>query len=315
MHMYAHGHAHAHAHGGSGEMPGTGALVGSMGVTLVLVAIELTGGIFSGSIALISDAIHNLSDVPSLAISWLGLRWASRPADTRRTYGYKRAGILAAFTNSILLIIVAGFLFYEAWQRVRHPSGVNESVMIWISVVALAINAGITLSVARGRHDLNLRTVFIHNLGDALSNVAILVGAIVMRATNARWIDPLLGAAIGVMVLWSSVGVLREASDILLEALPRDMELGNVARAILCVPGVQEVHDIHVWTLGTDEHALSCHVRIPDMHMEESERVLGEIRQRLSGQFHISHTTIQFERVGLPSDSGLYMPEPVRRQQ
>jgi cobalt-zinc-cadmium efflux system protein len=292
-------------------MPGTGALAGSMAVTLLLVAIELAGGIFSGSIALISDAIHNLSDVPSLAISWLGLRWASRPADTKRTYGYQRAGILAAFTNSILLVIVAGFLFYEAWERVAHPASVNEAVMIWISLAALAINAGITLSVMRGRHDLNLRTVFIHNLGDALSNVAILVGAVAMRATGARWIDPLLGAGIGAMVLWSSIGVLREASHILLEGSPRDIELPKVARAILAVPGVQEVHDIHVWTLGTDMNALSCHVRIPDMHMEESERVLAEIRRRLADDFHISHTTVQLERAGLPSDAGLYMPEPI----
>ena len=307
MHAHSHGHAHGHTH----EMPGTAALAGSMGVTLLLVAIELAGGVFSGSIALISDAIHNLSDVPSLAISWMGLRWASRPADTKRTYGYQRAGILAAFTNSILLVIVAGFLFYEAWERVAHPANVNETVMIWISLAALAINAGITLSVMRGRHDLNLRTVFIHNLGDALSNVAILVGAVAMRATGARWIDPLLGAGIGAMVLWSSIGVLREASHILLEGSPRDIELPKVARVVLAVPGVQEVHDIHVWTLGTDMNALSCHVRIPDMHMEESERILAEIRRRLADDFHISHTTVQLERAGLPSDAGLYMPEPI----
>ncbi len=192
-----------------------------------------------------------------------------------------------------------------------HPASVNETVMIWISLAALAINAGITLSVMRGRHDLNLRTVFIHNLGDALSNVAILVGAVAMRATGAHWIDPLLGAGIGAMVLWSSIGVLREASHILLEGSPRDIELPKVARVVLAVPGVQEVHDIHVWTLGTDMNALSCHVRIPDMHMEESERILAEIRRRLADDFHISHTTVQLERAGLPSDAGLYMPEPI----
>ena len=315
MHMHAHSHAHGHGHGHAHELPGTAALAGSMGVTLLLVAIEFAGGVFSRSIALISDAIHNLSDVPSLAISWLGLRWASRPADARRTYGYKRAGILAAFTNAILLLIVAGFLFYEAWERILHPVSVNENVMIWISVVALAVNAGITLSVMRGRHDLNLRTVFIHNLGDALSNVAILIGAVVIRSTGAHWIDPLLGVLIALMVLWSTIGVLRESSDILLEGLPRDLELEKVARIVLGVHGVQEVHDIHVWTLGTDAHALSCHVRIPDMHMEESERVLAEIKQRLAQQLHIGHTTIQFERAGWPSDAGLYMPEPAKREE
>jgi cobalt-zinc-cadmium efflux system protein len=174
------------------------------------------------------------------------------------------------------------------------------------------VNGGITLAVARGRRDLNIRAVFIHNLGDAMSNVGILAGAMVIRATGALWVDPLLGAAIGAMVLWSSIGILREAANILLEGSPRGLSLDTVARAILAVPGVQEVHDVHVWTLGTNLHALSCHVRIPDMHMEESERLLMEIRRRLAEELHITHTTIQFERAGLPVNAGFYMPEPYR---
>jgi cobalt-zinc-cadmium efflux system protein len=315
MHLHAHGaHGHSHAQGGhdhAHELPGTGVLAGSVAVTLLLVAIELVGGILSSSIALISDAVHNLSDVPTLVISWLGLRMAERPADARRTYGYHRAGILAAFANSILLILVAAFLFYEAWERFVHPAAVNESAMIWISVVALAINAGITLSVMRGRRDLNVRTVFIHNLGDALSNVAILAGGLVIRASGAHWIDPLLAVAIGAMVLWSSVGILRESTHILLEGLPRELELENVARAILKIPGVQEVHDVHIWTLGSDLNAMSCHVRIPDMHMEESERILAGTRRVLAEEFQIRHSTVQFERAGLPAETVFHMPEPL----
>jgi cobalt-zinc-cadmium efflux system protein len=276
------------------------------------VAVELAGGIASHSMALISDAVHNLSDVPSLLIAWLGLRWAQRPADSKKTYGYHRAGILAAFVNAILLMVVAGFLFVEAWQRFRQPQPVHENVMIWISLVALAINGGITLAVASGRRDLNMRAVFIHNLGDAMSNVGILVGALMIRATGAQWVDPLLGAAIGALVLWSSIGILREAAHILLEGFPRGLSLDAVAKAILAVPNVQEVHDIHVWTLGTNLNALSCHVRIPDMHMEESERLLAELRRRLAEELHINHTTIQFERAGLPANTGFYMPEPYK---
>jgi len=315
-HSAADGHVHKGeraAHGGAQTAaPGSAALAGSVSATLLLVAAEIAGGLAAHSMALLSDAVHNLSDVPSLLIAWLGIRWSRRPADSEKTYGYHRAGILAAFVNAILLIVVAGFLFVEAWQRFRRPQPVHEIVMIWISLAALAVNGGITLAVARGRHDLNIRAVFIHNLGDAFLNVGVLAGALVIRATGAQWVDPLLGAAIGAAVLWSSIGILREAAHILLEGSPRGLSLDTVAKTILAVPGVQEVHDIHVWTLGTNLHALSCHVRIPDMHMEGSERLLTEVRRRLGEQLHITHTTIQFERAGLPRNTGLYMPEPYR---
>jgi cobalt-zinc-cadmium efflux system protein len=179
--------------------------------------------------------------------------------------------------------------------------------------LALAVNGGITLAVHRGRGDLNVRTIWIHNLGDALSNVAIFAGALAIHWTGAQWVDAILGLAIGAMVLWSGAGILRESGHILLEGMPREIHLEEVAAAMLRVEGVQEVHDIHIWTLGTDLHALSCHVRIPDMHMEESERILESIREVLAREFRITHTTIQFERAGLPAEAGLYMPTPVRR--
>jgi cobalt-zinc-cadmium efflux system protein len=287
-------------------------MAGAVAASLLLVATELAGGVAGHSIALISDAVHNLTDVPSLLIAWFAMRWAERPANAEKTYGYHRAGILAAFVNAIILVGISGFLFYEAWRRFRNPEPVHAGIMIVISLVALAVNGGITMAVVRGRKDLNVRAVFIHNLGDALSNIAILGAAFVIRATAAQWVDPLLGAAIGAMVLWSSIGILREASHILLEGLPRDMELESVARVILAAPGVQEVHDIHIWTLGTDLHALSCHVRIPDMHLEQCESLLQQIRKELADQFHITHATVQFERAGLPRDGGFYMPEPLR---
>ena len=285
-----------------------------MAATLALVIAEIFGGTLGRSVALLNDAVHNLSDVPTLAISWVALRWASRPADSDRTYGYHRAGILAAFTNALLLVFVALVLAYEAWERFAHPVAVIESWMIATSIAALAVNGGITLALVRGRSDLNLRSILIHNFGDALSNIAILIGAVIIHSTGALWLDPALGLAIGALVLWSAWGILKESAHILLEGRPRGMQLENVARAILAVPGVQEVHDIHIWTLGADVHALSCHVCIPDMHMDESERILAAICESLSRDFRISHTTIQFERAGLPRDSGYVMPEPVRSQ-
>jgi cobalt-zinc-cadmium efflux system protein len=316
MHFHAHGgsghgHDHNHAHGGSlGE--GTTSVLGAAVVaTLVLVVAELAAGYTGHSIALVSDAIHNLTDVPTLVISWLAMRWALRPPTHEKTYGYHRAGILAAFVNAMVLTLAAVFLIGESVARLRHPVPVATSLMMWVSLLALAINGGITLAVHRGRRDLNVRTVWVHNLGDALSNIAIFAGALAIRWTGAQWVDPLIGIGIGATVLWSGKGILRESGHILLEGLPRDIRLEDVAAAVLRIEGVREVHDIHIWTLGTDLYALSFHVCIPDMHMEESERLLTNIREMLARDFHIKHTTIQFERAGLLADAGLHMPTPV----
>jgi cobalt-zinc-cadmium efflux system protein len=290
----------------------SGVLAAAGVATALLVVAELFGGYLGHSISLVSDAFHNLSDIPTMLISWLGLRWAARPADHERTYGYQRAGVLAAFTNAILLILVSLGLFYAAVQRLRHPVPVHESWMIGVSLLALAINGGITLALISGRRDLNLRSLLLHNLGDAISNVGILAGAFAIRMTGAQWVDPIIGLAIAALVLWSTNGLLREAGNVLLEGLPRGMRLEAVARSILATKGVQEVHDIHIWTIGTDLLALSCHVCIPDMHMEESERILTSVRERLKSDFCISHTTVQFERAGLPMDAGYHMPEPLR---
>jgi len=184
---------------------------------------------------------------------------------------------------------------------------------MWVAAGAFAINGGIALAVHYGRGDLNVLTVWLHNLGDALSDVAIFAGALAIRYTGAVWVDSTLGIGIGLLVLWSSGGILRESGHILLEGLPRNLRLREVAEAILKISPVQEVHDIHIWTLGTGLQALSCHVRIPDMHMEESEKLLAKIRGTLEREFQITHTTIQFERAGLPAQSGPYMPTPIRR--
>jgi cobalt-zinc-cadmium efflux system protein len=312
MHARPHGHDHAAGHSHPHPEMASGVLAGAVVATLFLVAAELSGGYLGHSISLVSDALHNLSDIPTLLISWFALRWAARPADRERTFGYQRAGILAAFTNAILLIVVAMILFWEAFERFRHPVAVHENWMIGVSLLALAINGGITLALVRSRRDLNLRSLLLHNFGDAISNIGILAGAFAIRMTGAQWLDPAIGVAIAAIVLWSTNGLLREAGNVLLEGLPKGIEVESVARSILSVTGVQEVHDIHVWTIGTDLHALSCHVRIPDMHMDESEKILASIRERLECDFHITHTTIQFERAGLPQHAGFYMPHPMQ---
>ena len=313
-HIHDHqGHSHAHDYGRAGPTLRPSVLGWAMAATLGLVVAEVFGGILGRSVALLNDAVHNLSDVPALGISYLAMRWAERPADSEKTYGYHRAGTLAAFTNAFVLVLLAAWLGYQAVERLRAPVEVLESWMIWTSVAALAVNGGITLALVRRRGDLNLRSILIHNFGDALSNIAIITGAVVIHATGARWIDHLLGLAIGLLVLWSSIGILRESSHILLEGRPPGLTVEEVARAILTVEGVQEVHDVHLWTLGGDHHALSLHARIPDMHLDECERLLASIQQKASKEFGIAHTTVQLERAGLPAKSGYVMPEPAKK--
>ncbi len=319
MHAHAHGaghegHAHSHVHlqGALHSRRMAGVLGAAVVVTLALVAVEFTAGYVGHSIALVSDAVHNLTDVPAIFISWLAMRWAEKPPTREHTYGYHRAGILAAFTNAFFLSGVAVVILYEAIVRLRHPVEVNAGVMLWVALIALAVNGGITLALVSGRRDLNLRSILVHSFGDALSNVGIIAGAVAIRWLGVAWIDPVIGVIIGAMVLWSGWGILRETSHILLEGLPREISLEDVAKSVLKVEGVQEVHDIHIWTLGTDLNALSCHIRIPDMHLEGCEKILARIQETLAREFHITHSTVQFERAGLP-ETGLYMPEPIRK--
>src|SRR5436309_15903520 len=181
------GHAHDGGHAGHAHPPmQASVLAWAMAATLGLVIAEIFGGLLGRSVALLNDAVHNLSDVPALGISWIAMRWAQRPADSEKTYGYRRAGVLAAFTNAVLLVILSLWLGWEAIERLRAPVNVVESWMIWTSVAALAVNGGITLALVRGRNDLNLRSILIHNFGDALSNVAIIAGALIIHATGAR---------------------------------------------------------------------------------------------------------------------------------
>ncbi len=231
MHVHSHGAAHNHSHPPIDASQGMTLILGTAVVaTFALVAVELIAGYAAHSIALISDALHNLTDVPTMVISWLAARWAMRPPTPEKTYGYHRTGILAAFINSMLLAIVALFLIYESIQRLRVPVEVESGVMLWVSILALVVNSGITFALHSGRRDLNIRAVWIHNLGDALSNIAIIAGAIVIRRTGANWIDPVIGIAIGAMVLWTGAGILRESTHILLEGLPRNIDLEKCRR-------------------------------------------------------------------------------------
>jgi cobalt-zinc-cadmium efflux system protein len=281
-------------------------------MTLALVATEFIIGHLAHSLALVSDGWHNLTDVPTLIFSWVALYLERKPPDHRKTYGYQRAGVLAAFVNGLILVGVSVFICIEGYKRIAAPEHVAAGKMLVVGIVALVINAGITLGLARQRRDLNLRAVFIHYLGDALSNVGIIAGAFLIRYTGQPLIDPLLAFLIAGMIFWGALGIITESSNILLESLPKGMTLDGIAKSVLRVSGVREVHDVHVWSLGSETHAMSCHVLILDMTTSESEKIAHQIRKAVASDFGITHTTVQFEHQHEPGKFHKYMPEPVR---
>ncbi|MGH9326698.1 MAG: cation diffusion facilitator family transporter [Terriglobia bacterium] len=300
-------HEHAHFEGAKGW------LKIALAITLALVAVEFTVGSLAHSLALITDGWHNLSDAPSLIFAALAIYFERRPPDQRRTFGYQRAGVLAAFVNTLVLIGVAAFICYDGYRRIVQPEPVASGAMLVVGIIALAVNGTITLALVRGREEINLRAIFIHNLGDALSNAAIIIGAWIISLTGAWIIDPLLAFLIAGMVIWSAWGILAESLGILLEGSPPGIAVSDVANAMLAVDGVREVHDVHIWSLNPHSHALACHVRILDMPTSESERIVQKIRETLAAHFGIAHCTIQFEHTHPPGESHTYMPEPARR--
>jgi cobalt-zinc-cadmium efflux system protein len=297
---------HAHHHSRSASWAVKLALV----ATAALVGGEFVAGTLAHSLAVVSDGWHNFTDIPTLALSWVALYFQQKPPDHQKTYGYHRAGVLAAFVNALMLIGVALVICYEGYERIVRPAPVASGVMLGMGLIALVINGGISLALTRERHDLNMRAVFMHNLGDALSSLAIIAGGWLIRQTGRTIIDPVLAFLIAGLILWTAVGIITDSTNILLEGLPKGTSLERVVAAMLGVPGVREVHDVHIWNLGSESRALSCHIQILDMSTSESERIAHRVCEVLANEFGIDHTTIQFEHTHEPGDFHTYMPEP-----
>jgi len=278
----------------------------SLGLTIAFVALEIAAGLEARSLALLSDAGHNFTDALALLLAWFGYYVAQRPADEIKTYGYHRAGVLAAFVNALVLLALAAYIFYESYRRWLAPQPVHEITMLVVAGLGLVVNLVIMHGLAsERRRDLNIRSAWAHMLGDALGSVGILVGAVVIRWTGWHRVDPLLSALIGLLIVWTAWDIVRESLNILLEGLPRGLKLGDVVQALREIPGVLDVHDVHIWSLGSTTHALSCHVVIEDVPPSESEGLLRRLNQVLAERFMICHTTIQFEHVACP---GCTMP-------
>jgi cobalt-zinc-cadmium efflux system protein len=293
-HHHHHSHGHSHSHGATGKI-----LIASLAVTLLFVATEAVAGWWSGSLALLSDAGHNFTDAFGLLLAATAYSFESRPGDEVKTFGYQRTGVLAAFVNALMLVVISVFLIWESVQRLRAPEPVNDRVMLIVAVIGLFVNLGIAWGLAeRGSghgKDLNIRAAFLHQIGDAASCVGIIIGALVIRATGWLAVDPILSIIMSVFIIWTAWDIFKDSLNILLEGLPKGLNLAEVTREIRGVARVDDVHDLHIWSLGSEASALSCHVVIEDMPTSESELILTDVNRVLAERFHIHHATIQFE--------------------
>jgi cobalt-zinc-cadmium efflux system protein len=296
---------HVHSHGAGSP---TKVLKISLGVTLAYIVLLVVAGIRAHSLALLSEAGHNLSDFLALLLSLVAVYFQSRPASSTKTYGYHRAGVLAALVNATSLVVVSFFIFYEAFRRLQHPEHVQASVMMWVAAAGVVMNGVIALLLFRSGGDVNIRSALLHEVGDTLSTAAVIAGGWAILVTGNTWIDSALSFGIGALILWSGFGIVRETLNILLEGTPRGMKLEKIVTAICSVEGVNDVHDLHVWSIGSETHALSCHIAIADIPLSESNIILRDVKHRLSHDFRIEHTTIQFEHVVCEVAHGCVMP-------
>jgi cobalt-zinc-cadmium efflux system protein len=276
-------------------------LIWSLGLTVAFVLVEVAAGIRAHSLALLSDAGHNFTDALALLLAWFGVYYGRKPPDESRTYGYHRAGVLAAFVNALALLILAGYILFESYQRWLDPHPVNEMYMLVVAALGLVVNASIMLGLRRERgRDINVRSAWAHMLGDALGSIGIIAGALIIRRTGWARVDPTLSALIGLLIVWTAWDIVKESLNILLEGLPRGLNLNTVMEAMRETEDVLDVHDVHIWSLGSTTRALSCHVLIQDLPPSASDSILQRLNAMLEQRFQIQHTTVQFEHANCP---------------
>lgn len=268
----------------------------SLAATLAYVLLTFFAGLHAHSLALISEAGHNISDFLALLLSFVAVYFQGRPATDEKTFGYQRAGVLAAFVNAGTLIAISIWIAVEATERIFSPVQVQPRLMVIVAAIGVLMNGGIAVLLWSSSGDLNIRSTFLHMLGDTVSTAAIIAGGLAIILTGGnRWIDPVLSLLIAALILWSSVGIVRETLNILLEGTPRTLSIPDIRSALRTIEGVEDVHDLHVWSLGAETHALASHVTIADIPPSESTRILEHINSILRVRFQIYHTTIQFE--------------------
>src|ERR1700730_14806353 len=295
------GHPHQHAHGHSHVSPTVSRrrMGAAVGLTLLFVVVEAICGWFAHSLALLSDAGHNLADAAALAFSWYALWIASKPSHEGMTSGYHRVGIFAALANAISLVIIAVIIGWEAFARIRQPEVANGPVMIVVAIVAIVVNLVIGLWLHKGsKNDLNIRSAYLHMLGDVVSAFGVVIAGVLVATMRGPLADPVVSLLIAGLILYSSYGVLRESATVLLEGTPTGMDMPAVIAAIKSVGGVLDVHDLHVWMVGPGVVACSCHILVAEQSIREGQQVLRAVVDDIEHRFHITHTTVQVEVEG-----------------
>lgn len=279
-------------------------LAASLGLTAAFVMVEIAGGLYANSLALLTDAAHNITDVLALALTWWALRATTKPAHSGRTYGNHRAGILVALVNSTTLVLISLGIFYDAYRRLLASPVVKADVLIGVGMAAVIVNLVTALMVRHGsEHDLNLRSAFIHLMGDAFSTVGAVVAGIVIRFTGLNWLDPLVSIFIGLLILWNAWGILRESVNILMEATPSDVDVQAVLDSILQVEGVRGVHDLHIWSITRGLRTLSAHILTDDIPISIGAKIQAAVSELLDHTYGIAHATLQLECEGcIPAD-------------
>ncbi len=283
-------------------------LKASLALTFLYILATLIFGLRAHSLALISEAGHNVSDFAALLLSFVAVWLQNRPATDQRTFGYQRAGVLAGFVNALSLMALALWIAVDAILRLRHPVAVEPHLMMAVAAAGVLMNGLIAGLLWRFSGDVNIRSVFVHMLGDTISTAAVIVGGLLIAITHQTWIDPLLSFFIAAMILWTSYGIMRETLHILLEGTPRSVDVVALRAAMRGVAGVLDVHDLHIWSLASQNHALASHVQVAEMPLAECEAVLDRLNHQLRDHFGIYHTTIQLEVNPCLTTDGCAMP-------
>ena len=269
-------------------------------LNLVFALAEFIAGLAAGSLALVGDAWHNFGDVIALALSWVALRQAERPATGRKTFGYHRASILAALGNGLALIGITLWLFYEAIQRLRQPELPEAAVMMAVAGAGFLMNLAVAVSLKRSTRDISVRSAYLHLMSDAFVSLGVVAAGGVILLTGWSLIDPLLSLVIGVLILVGSWDIVMEALNVLMEGVPRGIDVDRVLDAMRSLPEVKDTHDLHVWSLSSHVYALSCHIQVADLPVSEGTQLLDRISRMLKERFGIAHTTIQLEAEACP---------------
>ena len=275
----------------------TNRLAVALAFTVAILVLEVVGGVLSNSLALLSDAAHVLTDILAIAMAWFAARQAQRPPTLTRTFGFHRTGILAATANASMLILIAGFVCYQAYQRLLNPQPVEGGLLLAVATFGLIGNVSIALYLrSEQAYSLSVRSAVLHVVGDAAASVGVIAGGLIIYFTGFTVVDPVLSVIISLIIVWGAWRILTESVNILMEGTPKEVDVEHVTTALLSLPGIQDVHDLHVWSIATGLHSLSCHVLVGDLSPSESSRLLMAINRTLDEQFNITHSTVQFER-------------------